>query len=522
MDLIKKNIHMNKLKCKSSLQMTLDNDFNVPDVKPDIEHLVKEQGDIRISDVKAMNGKLIVKGILLFNVIYISDDHSRPVYNLSGEIPFDEVINMEEGCSDDDVTVRWDLEDLTTGVINSRKLSVKALVRLNVTVEDIYDQETAIGVESKDDVRYMNKVFPITGIGVSKKDTYRVKDEIHLPSNKANIFDIIFHEVDLRNFECRLLDNKFTIKGELPIFFMYIGEGEENSLEYYETEIPFNGMVDCSGCSEDMIDNITCSILNKSLEIKPDSDGEQRIVDVEVVLDLDIKAYQEDEVEAISDVYSPRKECIPTYRDAVYENLLVKNSSKSRIIDRIRVNENRPEMLLICHAGGSVNIDEITIVEEGIEVDGVIDVSLLYISSDDAQPLNSLKGVLPFTQLIEVKGINRNCVYDIKPALEQMSVIMLDSDEIEVKAVLSLSAIVFEKVTERIMVDLDSQEIDLDKLQAMPSITGYIVKPNETLWDIAKKFYTTMEALQEMNDLDSTMVHPGDKILVLKQMDEVF
>lgn len=522
MDLIKKNIHMNKLKCKSSLQMTLDNDFNVPDVKPDIEHLVKEQGDIRISDVKAMNGKLIVKGTLMFNVIYVSDDDSRPVYNLSGEIPFDEVINMEEGCSDDDVTVRWELEDLTAGVINSRKLSVKAVVRLNVSVEDIYDQETAIGVESDEDIRYMNKIFPITGIGISKKDTYRVKDEIHIPANKANIFDIIYNEVDLRNVECRLMDHKFTLKGELPIFIMYIGEGDAVGLECYETELNFNGMVDCSGCSEDMVDNITCSILNKSLEVKPDSDGEQRIVDVEVVLNLDIKAYQEDEVEAISDVYSPKRECIPTYRDAVYENLLVKNSSKARIVDRIHADDNKPEMLQICHANGVVKIDEITPIEDGIEVDGVIDVNIMYISSDDSLPLNSMKGVLPFTQVIEVRGMNTNCSYDIKPSLEQMSVVMLDSDEIEVKAVLSLNTIVFQKTVEKIMVDLDSEDLDLEKIQAMPSVTGYVVKPNETLWDIAKKFYTTMEALQEMNELDSTTVHTGDKLLILKQMDEVF
>lgn len=522
MDLIKKNIHMNKLKCKSSLQMTLDNDFNVPDVKPDIEHLVKEQGDIRISDVKAMNGKLIVKGTLLFNVIYVSDDNSRPVYNLSGEIPFDEVINMEEGCSEDDVTVRWDLEDLTAGIINSRKLSVKAVVRLNVSIEDIYDQETAVGVESDEDVRYMNKVFPITGIGISKKDTYRVKDEIHIPSNKGNIFDIIYNEVDLRNVECRLMDQKFTLKGEIPIFIMYIAEGDTAGLEYYETELSFNGMIDCGGCNEQMIDNITCSVLNKSLEIKPDSDGEQRIVDVEVVLDLDIKAYQEEEVEAISDVYSPKCECIPTYRDAVYENLLVKNSSKARVTDHIRVDESKPEMLQICHANGCVKMDEINMVEDGLEVEGVIDISIMYISSDDTQPLNSMKGVIPFTQLVEVRGINPDCSYEIKPSLEQMNVAMIDSDEIEIKAVLSLDVIVFQKIVEKIMVDLEAQDLDMEMIQAMPSVTGYIVKPNETLWDIAKKFYTTMEALQEMNELETTNVYPGDKILILKQMDEVF
>ena len=29
----------------------------------------------------------------------------------------------------------------------------------------------------------------------------------------------------------------------------------------------------------------------------------------------------------------------------------------------------------------------------------------------------------------------------------------------------------------------------------MPGITVYIVKPGDTLWDIAKKFYTTVEEI---------------------------
>ena len=36
MELLKKNIHMSKLKGKLVTQSTLDEDFNVPDTKPDI------------------------------------------------------------------------------------------------------------------------------------------------------------------------------------------------------------------------------------------------------------------------------------------------------------------------------------------------------------------------------------------------------------------------------------------------------------------------------------------------------
>ena len=57
MELIRKNIHMNREKCRSSLQLTLDNDLNVPDVKPDIERIVREQGDIKVLDVKVSNGR---------------------------------------------------------------------------------------------------------------------------------------------------------------------------------------------------------------------------------------------------------------------------------------------------------------------------------------------------------------------------------------------------------------------------------------------------------------------------------
>ena len=69
MELIKQNIHMNKLKCKSDLQITLDDDFNVPDVKADIYKIIKEQGEVKIQDLKISNGKIITQGDLIFNFL---------------------------------------------------------------------------------------------------------------------------------------------------------------------------------------------------------------------------------------------------------------------------------------------------------------------------------------------------------------------------------------------------------------------------------------------------------------------
>ena len=45
------------------------------------------------------------------------------------------------------------------------------------------------------------------------------------------------------------------------------------------------------------------------------------------------------------------------------------------------------------------------------------------------------------------------------------------------------------------------------KIRNMPGITVYIMKPGDTLWNIAKKFfYTTVEEIIQMNDLDGDEV----------------
>lgn len=520
-ELIKKNIHMNKLKCKSTLQLTLDDDFNVPDVKPDIDKIIKEQGEIRISDIKAMNGKLLVKGALGFNILYLSEEDQRPVHNITGEIPFDEVINMEPTCSDDLPTVKWELEDISTDLINSRKLNVKAIVRLNVALEELYDEETAVMVEGPEDVQYINKKIEITDISINKKDTFRIKDEVQLPANKGNISSLLFYDIHLNNIEVRLLENKFSIKGELPVFLLYTSENDENPIEYYETEIPFSGTIDCNGCNEDMIEDITFRIINKNIEIKPDSDGEERVIDLEVILEMDIKVYEIQEPEILCDVYSPSMEIIPVIRNAAYENLVIKNNSKYRIADRIPVPENQPKILQICHANGVIKIDEIIPEDTELQVEGAIEVEILYITEDDRTPLNSLKGVIPFTQIIEVKGMKPGSNYDVKPNIDQLSVMMLDGEEIEVKATINLNTIVFDKINEAIITDIEVAELDLDKLQAMPGMIGYIVKTNDTLWKIAKKFYTTVDIIMRINNLEDDRIRVGDKLIIMKKVDAI-
>ena len=52
----------------------------------------------------------------------------------------------------------------------------------------------------------------------------------------------------------------------------------------------------------------------------------------------------------------------------------------------------------------------------------------------------------------------------------------------------------------------------------MPGMIGYIVKEGDSLWKIAKCHYTTVEDIMEMNDLESDMIYPGQRLLLMKEV----
>ena len=52
-------------------------------------------------------------------------------------------------------------------------------------------------------------------------------------------------------------------------------------------------------------------------------------------------------------------------------------------------------------------------------------------------------------------------------------------------------------------------------------MVGYMVKQGDTLWNIAKKFHTTVDSIMKLNELESDQIMPGDKLLLLKKVDSI-
>ena len=224
MELIKRNIHMDCVKCKAFTQMTLEDDVIISDSRPDAARLILDRGNMAVDEVKVTDDHVTVKGKLEFSVLYLAEKGSgtgerNDVACMEGEIPFEEMVFMEGVRNGDGVNVGWEIEDLSIGLINSLKISVQSLIGLSLSCEEIRDEETAVDLYSEEPVEFRKKTLNVAAMVVKKKDIFRIKEEVEIPGSFPNITAMIWSELVPGTVEFKVLDDKISLQGELHAFF---------------------------------------------------------------------------------------------------------------------------------------------------------------------------------------------------------------------------------------------------------------------------------------------------------------
>ncbi|MBD5521935.1 MAG: DUF3794 domain-containing protein [Lachnospiraceae bacterium] len=515
MELVKKKIHMDRIASKAGTQMVLEEDVNISDNRPDVNNLISVKGEVVMDEIRINDDRVSLRGKLQVQMLYLTEEEGMCA-SMEAELPFEEKVNMEGIHNGDTVLTSWTIEDLSVGLINSRKLSVQAMISFEIEQEEKMEQEAAVDIYHEEPVEYRKQIYPLLQMTVNKKDIFRIKEEMELPGNLPNAFNIIWQSITLNNIEFKALDEKIGLQGEMKAFFIYEGEGDNDKAIWYENTVPFSGMIECHGCRENMIPDIRYTTSQCNVEVKPDFDGEERVFCVENVLDLEIRLYEEESLEVLSDIYGVAKEIEAITTDVSLKSLLLHNSGKCRVAEHAKIQNTEMHMYQLVHSEAEIQIAEQTIAESGISVTGVLNITTIYLCTNGQNTLYATRSVLPFQYFIDVPGIDSSCAYHIHWNMEQLSVTMIDSDELDIKAVLNFDVLVFTSKKTSLITEINVTELDMNKVSELPGIVIYIAGTGDTLWDIGKKYYVPIAQLKEINELVSEEIKAGDKILVVK------
>ena len=517
LELEKQNLRRNRLKSQTGTQVTLDDDFIVPDTMSDMAEVILDSGIIQLEPVKVQRERITVRGKLDFHVLYRKEEGGLQA--LGGSIPFEEAINVPDLDEKDYVSVSWQLEDLNTEMIHSRKLGIKAIVTLEAKAESLYDTEAAVDVRGEDDeihLQVRRERIPAAAIALRRKDTYRLKQDITLPGSKPVIERMLWTEMKLAGCQAKPLDGQIHLEGTLMAFALYEG-GESGMVQWVEESIPFSGEVEMQGAAADMIPIIGLKLIHRDLEERPDYDGEMRELSVDAVIELDVRLYEEQELELLQDLYATNREIVLDTGEAVFDQILTRNFGKCRVAEKVEM-ETDPRVLQICHSSGSVKLDGVEVRENELAVDGVLEVKLLYLTDEDARPVQAATRLVPFHYEAETPGITEDSIWYLEPGLEQLTAVMAGGGQAELRGVITLDLFVLQPETRQIILQAQVHPVDTEKMKAMPGIVGYLVQPGDSLWDVAKRFHTTEKSILEANELPGDAIKAGDCLILVKEI----
>ena len=537
MQLNKIKLHSCTTFASAQSQITLDDDYNVPDYRPNIVKVLKENGELHFDEVKAAAGAAWLKGRLVFRVLYRSDQENGKISCLKGEIPFQEKLNMDGVQEYDVIQASGEIEDLTIGVIHSRKISVRAVILLKTEEPQEKEDELCVGIEADDGCEKRYRNTNILQLLCMKRDQCRQKSEITLPSSKPNVQEILWKSLEIRNLDTKMGQDGVKLSGEVLISVLYQEEEETDRVQWYETVIPLDCGVECdAGTEADIIYKVKARPASMELEVKPDYDGEERVLVLELVMNLDIRVWKEQEISMLEDVYSLKKEIIPVCTGVTLHHISVKNDSQCRLTEQMELAESQEKILQICSCEGTVHLESTELTEQGVRAEGILVTELLYITTDDQMPIGSAREIYPFEQLIEIPQqtarTERNKPEELE-ALErknklqteldcrisQLSAVMLDQDHVEIKAVIGLDLLAFEQEQIDNITDMREEALDMEQLQKRPGLVGYIAKDGDSLWSIAKENHTTVEDILRDNHRTDEDLRRGEKILIVKKVE---
>lgn len=517
LNLREQRMELFKPKGNHMIQMTFDEDVNVPDIKPDVDRILQTNAQVFIINEDLLQDRVVIQGELKANVLYLPLNDKKPIHSVDLVFPFEESVNVDGVRGQDHVYCLSNIEDLSVQLINSRKVHLKALLQLKMEVHEKNEAYITTDVEAAKDVEKKMLSTNLCQLRESKKDTFKIKDEIGIPQGKPNIMEIVWHEVSLQNNEFRLVDGKMNLRGTLHLAALYFSEDQEANLEFVENDITFNGLLDCDGCYESMILDVQMNISDENVQIMPDLDGEERVISIEVDTKVDIRVYQEEEVFALADVYSLEKDLQVKREPVTYQKLLYKNQSQANIRESILVEDVSKEILQVYYTSGTCSIENIEFTNDNMNVEGVLFAKVMFVAADDHMPINVFEAAIPFEHQIDLKGLGERSLVGITPRINYIGCTMIGAKEIEIRCTLQMNVLVFDENVIDNIVTIEEKPLDMKLFHAIPGIVGYVVKDQESIWDIAKKYRTTIDSIRRTNHLDNDIIHRGDALIIVKE-----
>lgn len=480
-----------------------EGDAIVPDTKPDISEILMCEGRCSADKVEIQKGRVIFTGTASFTVLYRSENGDG-VHSVTAKFPFNHIAQSEAVMPDDKALYTFKVADTKCSLINSRKLSLKAVVLISFT------SYTELSVPLCSDIlvpdaEVKRETVCTSSLGAYAKEDFTVSDILEIPESKAPLSETLLCRAEIGDTTVKFVTGKAVLKGNISVFHLY--KTDEGAIEYMEHEIPFTEIADVSNLTEDMDSELTLSLGDYSSFCEETTD-EKRSISFTSTLSMSLVAFLTTKESAVTDAYIPGSNSSLVTAPLKKSEIAERKAESVTLKDSADLPLDMPPMEKICPVYAYVSSKNTVCSDGKIKISGTVTALLSYISGNS---IYSFKKDMDFSTEFDCPAGKFFVTSSAKVTHTDYN--FVNQAKADIRAIVEIFVTVRNNTDS--FPSITSMEISGSADTDRPSVIIYFVKSGDTLWNIAKHYKTTVDKILFANNMDgSEILNSGMRLII--------
>ena len=498
-EILKENINASKTVIDTFSEEKIDFDIVIPEYCAAASKILHCDVMPIITAKSFEKDRLIIDGICKANIIYIDEDN-QGLKSICETVDFKQIHQIKGECEKYRVKFKLRAYNVVCRLQNSRRITVRSIVGVAVKATGVYDYELINGFE---DCSIESKFENIDYCAYENSGNTNIHINAELQSEHPAIC-IVSSDVQVKVSDIKMIKDKAIIKGESRICCMYTYSEDLTDLHTIESTVPFSDVIEILGANEVSVCDVSCDVV--SFRCDPDNSHENNIINVEIEAVANASIFNKKQIIVLKDAYSKKFEVSTSFETLHFESLVDNLKYEEHFSERIKTDITDA---VVQNVRMKPNIKNISINDSSLVIEGDIDIFSVVHNDKDC---SATEKPYPFriTKKIDLEFTKLRCEADAQCINIEFS--MPNDNEIFVECDIIFDILAFNKVSINAITDI--QTLAEKEREDKSRIVLYYANKDETLWDIAKKYSTSVDALKKYNDVESERISKDCMILI--------
>lgn len=489
----------------SYTEQGVDCDITLPDYCPDIMRILRCTVQPCISNSKIIGDRATADGNSKIRIIY-ADDKNK-IFCYEQDYPFSKYAELASAYDNAILVCDAKTDYVNCRAVSKRRVDVHGVVGIHFTVKDSR-QDTLVSNAEGDGIQLKKKGIDLDDVSAVVSKSFEISQVENIGDGNAGIGKVL----DVRSApilsEVKLIKGKILIKGELYLRVVYCTDSGENETCTLCCNLPFNEIIEAQSVTDDCRVDVKLLVNQCTAEPKTDNDGEYRYMNINAEICALVTAYTRRNVKVITDAYATEAQVKASYRPMDFQ--CVSQSVKDTVVckESLDISSMKPQRIYAFTP--SAPQTQCRFDGDRMSISGKVPVSLIVIDSEGVPVFCEREATFEYSRILD--GVAE---YSCNPqlSLAGCSCELMGDSRAEFKAELCLNAVVFRKMREKVLVSLEATE-NSGEMVKNPALIIYFCQGNESVWDIARKYNTTVEEIMQENELNTDYLENKTMLMI--------